>query len=90
MKYIVFEDFSGKQTPILFPERILHEEMREQIPYTKVLAAGYVYLTEQGFVCRGKVRELEVSAREEDSGIISQAFLDEGVRFQEARQDVEG
>ncbi|MCF8030163.1 MAG: hypothetical protein K9K39_04655 [Desulfohalobiaceae bacterium] len=74
MKYIIFEDFSGKQTPILFPERILHEELREQIPYAKVLSAGYVYLTEQGMFCQGKVTELGASAREEDSRIITQAF----------------
>ncbi len=32
MKYLIFEDFSGEVIPIIFPERILHEEMREQIP----------------------------------------------------------
>lgn len=74
MKYIIFEDFSGKQTPILFPERILHEELREQIPYAKVLSAGYVSSTEEGFSCRGKVRELGVSSREEDSRIIARSF----------------
>ena len=90
MKYIIFEDFSGKQTPILFPERILHEELREQIPYAKVLSAGFVHLTGQGFVCRGKVRELGVSSRDEDSRIISQSFADEDGRFHEAKQDATG
>lgn len=89
MKYIIFEDFSGKQTPILFPERILHEELREQIPYTKVLAAGYVYSTEEGFSCRGKVRELGVSTRDEDSRIIGRSFSG-GDGSLEDKQDPEG
>jgi len=74
VKYIIFEDFSGKQTPILFPERILHEELREQVPYAKVLSAGYVYLTEQGIFCQGKINELGASPRDEDSRIITEAF----------------
>ena len=90
MKYIIFEDFSGKQTPILFPERILHEELREQVPYAKVLSAGYVHLKEQGFVCQGKVRELGVSSRDEDSRIISESFAQRDGRFHEEKQDATG
>ena len=90
MKYLIFEDFSGKQTPILFPERILHEELREQVPYTKVLSAGYVYLTEEGFSCRGKVRELGLSSREEDSRIIAESFSFGETPFQQDKQDLEG
>ena len=90
MKYIIFEDFSGKQTPILFPERILHEELREQVPYAKVLSAGYVYLTERGFACRGTVRELGVSSRDGDDQIISRSFAGEDALFQENGQDGEG
>ncbi len=74
MKYLVFEDFSGEVMPIIFPERILHEEMREQIPYSKVISGGYVYLGDKGFVCKGKVKELGVKAREEDSHIIEEFF----------------
>lgn len=89
MKYIIFEDFSGKPTPILFPERILHEELREQIPYTKVLSAGYVYSTEGGFSCRGKVRELGVSSREEDSRIIARSFSGAEGSLED-KQDLDG
>ena len=42
MKYIMFEDFSGAPIPVIFPNRIDHLEMREQMPYTKVLSAGYI------------------------------------------------
>jgi len=74
MKYLIFEDFSGEVIPILFPDRILHEEMREQIPYSKVISGGYVFLEEKGFVCEGRVKELGVEAREEDTKIIENFF----------------
>ena len=35
MKYIMFEDFSGAPVPIIFPNRINFDEMREQMPYTR-------------------------------------------------------
>jgi hypothetical protein len=74
MKYIIFEDFAGEQTPILFPFRILHEEMREQMPYAKVLAAGEIYLQNGDFVCFGGCKELQAYARAEDAGVISNFF----------------
>ncbi|MFP4212906.1 MAG: hypothetical protein ACLFRL_02230 [Desulfohalobiaceae bacterium] len=74
MKYIIFEDFAAEETPVLFPSRILHEEMREQMPYARVLAAGEVYLQNRQFVCRGGSKELEAYARPEDSALISGFF----------------
>jgi len=71
MKYIMFEDFSGAAMPIIFPKRIDFGEMREQIPYTKVLAAGYVHMTGTGFACHGESKSLEVQARAEDAAIIT-------------------
>jgi hypothetical protein len=70
MKYIMFEDFSGAPVPIIFPKRIDFAEMREQIPYTKVLAAGYVQLTEAGFSCYGESKSLAAQARPEDAAVI--------------------
>jgi hypothetical protein len=71
MKYIMFEDFSGIPVPIIFPKRIDFTEMREQIPYTKVLAAGYVHLSGAGFACHGESRSLAAQARSEDALIIA-------------------
>ncbi len=71
MKYIMFEDFSGDPLPIMFPNRINHLEFREQIPYTKVLSAGYVQIRENGFACHGESKELGVAARAEDGKIIN-------------------
>ncbi len=78
MNYLIFEDFSGNEVPIIFPERILHEEMREQIPYGKVLAGGYVYFKKGNFICKGKVPELHVTCRNHDSEVIASFFSETG------------
>jgi hypothetical protein len=74
MKYIIFEDFSGQAIPIIFPNRILHEEMREQLPYAEVVSAGYVDLRQDGFVCHGKSNALNVKAGDRDSEILTSHF----------------
>lgn len=71
MKYIMFEDFSGAPVPIIFPKRIDFTEMREQIPYTKVLSAGYVSLSGSSFACHGESKSLAVAARAEDAAVIA-------------------
>ncbi|MDZ7762664.1 MAG: hypothetical protein U5L00_20745 [Desulfovermiculus sp.] len=74
MKYIIFEDFGGQETPILFPERILHDELRDQIPYARVVSAGMVALHGGEFVCKGRVKALDAQARSEDGRIIARHF----------------
>lgn len=81
MKYIIFEDVGGKRIPILFPGKIMHQEMREQIPYATVLSAGLVYHDGTAFVCRGGSRELGVSARSSDSEIIAESFRESADRY---------
>lgn len=76
MKYIMFEDFSGAPIPVIFPNRIDHVEMREQMPYTKVLSAGYISYGTEGFRCHGSCKPLEVQASSEDAVIISKKFND--------------
>lgn len=88
MKYLIFEDFQGRALPIIFPERIDHLEMREQMPYATVLAAGFVDLEGldlpapgqggRGFRCHGKSLELGLGARDEDAAVIAKAFAGEG------------
>lgn len=70
MRYIMFEDFSGVPVPIIFPNRINFDEMREQMPYTTALSAGYVSHGPEGFRCHGKSKELELEANPEDAAII--------------------
>ncbi len=74
MKYIIFEDFSGKPVPMIFPDRIDFEEMREQIPYGPAISAGMVRLAGGEFVCLGEARELGVKSRPEDAAVIAAHF----------------
>ena len=76
MKYIIFEDFSGAPIPIIFPNRIDHAEMREQMPYTKALSAGYVSHGPSGFSCHGKSKSLELKSGSQDAKIIGGKFED--------------
>lgn len=76
MKYIMFEDFSGTPVPVIFPNRIGHAEMREQMPYTKALSAGYVSHSPSGWSCHGKSKALELQAGENDAVIIGEKFED--------------
>ena len=74
MKYIMFEDFSGSPVPIIFPNRIDFAEMREQMPYTKALSAGYVSHGPEGFRCHGKSKGLDLEADSADSATITTKF----------------
>jgi hypothetical protein len=74
MKYIIFEDFSGAPIPVIFPGRINHADMREQMPYTRVLSAGYVQTRDKEFVCHGGSKGLNAQARPEDAEIIARRF----------------
>ncbi|MBG0777985.1 MAG: hypothetical protein H0S85_16280 [Desulfovibrionaceae bacterium] len=76
MKYILFEDFSGKPSPIIFPNRIEFDEMREQMPYTRVLGAGYVEM-EGRTRCYGKATSIQAEAGEGDAEVIQRYFAEE-------------
>ncbi|NDV20117.1 hypothetical protein GO013_11900 [Pseudodesulfovibrio sp. JC047] len=76
MKYIMFKDFSNTAVPVIFPNRIKFDEMREQMPYTTVISAGYVSHGPTGFACHGKSKGLNVVARQEDGAIITARFED--------------
>lgn len=74
MKYIICEDFSGQPIPFLFPDKVAHVDMREQLPYANILSAGYIVLEKGKFVCSGGDAELGVSYREEDATAITGYF----------------
>ncbi len=77
MKYLLFEDPSGHLLPILFPERIDHEEMRDQMPYATVISGGFIVLDNGRFVCHGQAKALDIQARKEDATVIELHFQDE-------------
>ena len=79
MKYLILEDFSGAPAAFIFPERVDHAEMREQLPYGKLLSGGWLhYEPEKGaFHCSGGSQELGIEARPEDLGLILEALRKE-------------
>lgn len=74
MKYIMFEDFSGAPVPFIFPQRVDHADMREQMPYSKVLSAGYVIMENNEFTCYGGSPELQATSQPEDADIMKRKF----------------
>jgi hypothetical protein len=76
MKYIICEDFSGQPVPFFFPDRVAHQDMRDVLPYAKVISAGYVALAQGRFVCTGGDAELGATARAEDSALLADFFAE--------------
>ena len=80
MKYIICEDFSGKPVPFLFPDKVAHMDMREQLPYANVLSAGYVALESGRFVCSGGDKDLGRTSRPEvDATCLTEFFTRQGL-----------
>jgi hypothetical protein len=71
MKYLIAEDFSGQPAPFIFPDRVTHADMREQLPYTRILSAGYVAMRNGEFLCSGGDADLNLFVRPEDAAIIA-------------------
>ena len=76
MKYLIVEDFSGQAVPFIFPRRVDHTDMRDQLPYSRILSAGVVELDLHGcFQCSGGNAELNLKARPlEDAAILTEAL----------------
>lgn len=75
MKYLVVEDFSGQPVCFLFPRRVDHVELRDQLPYGQVISAGYAELVDGIFLCTGGSQELGVVARPDlDPPLLAEAL----------------
>ena len=74
MKYIIFEDFAGQAIPFIFPDKVAHADMREQMPYSKILSAGYVELANGTFRCHGGDAEIQMKALDTDAACIAGFF----------------
>lgn len=76
MKYLIVEDFSGQAVPFIFPRRVDHADMAEQLPYGRILSAGYVDLQPDAtFRCYGGNTELDLRADPVRDGAILQEAL---------------
>jgi hypothetical protein len=82
MKYVMLKLDSGELLPLLFPEFMQHAHMARSVP-AAVVSAGRVYLEDGKIVARGASSSLDVSSREEDSGIIQAYFEGQNVVQQE-------
>lgn len=74
MKYLIAEDFAGHPVPFIFPDRVTHTDMREQLPYTKILSAGYILLRDGNIVCHGGDADVNAVAGPDDARIIEDCF----------------
>ena len=75
MKYLIVEDFSGPPVCFLFPRRVDHGDMRDQLPYGRVISAGFAELDDGRFLCSGGSQELKVTARpDEDAALLAEAL----------------
>jgi len=70
MKYLIMEDFSGQLAVFIFPRRVDHLDMREQLPYKNAISAGYVELKDGALRCFGGHAELGLHSRQQDAAII--------------------
>lgn len=74
MKYLIMEDFSGQPVAFIFPRRVDHGDMRDQLPYATTLSGGYVELEKGQLRCYGGHTELEIKACNDDVDIIAEAL----------------
>lgn len=75
VNYLIMEDFSGNPVPFVFPRRVDHCDMREQLPYGQVISCGMVELRPEGFFCSGGNAELGLKARPaEDASVLAEAL----------------
>ena len=55
--------------------RVDHGDMRDQLPYGRVISAGFAELDDGRFLCSGGSQELKVTARpDEDAALLAEAL----------------
>ncbi|MEG2172123.1 MAG: hypothetical protein RRY29_02545 [Desulfovibrionaceae bacterium] len=74
MKYLIMEDFSGQPVPFIFPRRVDHADMRDQLPYGTTLSGGIVEFVDGVVHCSGGNAELGIKACDDDVEIIREAL----------------
>ncbi len=72
MKYLIMQDFSSQPAPFIFPRRVDHADMRDQLPYAKILSAGFIEFKDGKLICYGGHVELGITSGDHDAEIIEQ------------------
>lgn len=75
MNYLIMEDFSGRPAPFIFPRKVDHADMRDQLPYGRAISGGQVELLNGEPVCHGGCAALGLSARPAADSAILRAAL---------------
>ena len=74
MKYLVMEDFSGQPVAFIFPRRVDHQDMREQLPYGTALSAGFGEMENGKLRCFGGNNEMGLTSTPDDVDIIQESL----------------
>ncbi len=74
MKYIIFEDFSGHPVPFIFPHRVDHADMREQLPLHARALRGLRGHGGRRVPLPRRRAGIAGSARPEDAAVIAAKF----------------
>lgn len=74
MKYLICQDFAGQPAPFIFPEKVAHADMRDQLPYGTVISAGYVTISQGEITCFGGDAELGATAQPGDAELLRTFF----------------
>lgn len=72
MKYIVYENWSGMEAPVLFPQFFGHENIAKVLTNKKsLISAGFVSLNGDSISAHGESRSLGLESRgSEDADLI--------------------
>ena len=77
MKYVVM-DIGGAEVPMLFPENVQHSDfacwIKQSVPASKPVSAGFVRQGADGLVAYGKSLSLNISSRESDTALVKQCL----------------
>lgn len=74
MKYLIMEDFSGQPVPFIFPRRVDHADMRDQLPYKTIISCGYMEMVDGKLKCYGGCPELNTQSRPEDVDVLRESL----------------
>jgi hypothetical protein len=78
MKYIVLRAPAG-ETPVIFPRDFLHRYVAELFAPMRVVAAGFVRISDGGVECYGRSAGLGIPSRPAvDTALVARALAGDG------------
>jgi hypothetical protein len=77
MKYIVLRG-AGAELPVIFPRDYYHSHVADRFAPAKVVAAGFVHLTDAGPECFGGSSSLRVASRRDRDARLIAGYIGTG------------